>query len=59
MRDGTETTLSYVFLGYQTVSTGQSTIYAVGDLINYHYQVQLLNSAYNLIYSSNGAMIYG
>ena len=50
---------SYVFLGYQTVTTGQATISLGGDRIIYTYPVQLLNSGDNLIYSSNGAMIYG
>jgi uncharacterized membrane protein len=50
---------SYLFYGYQTSTTGQSTIFVNGDLITYNYPMALINSEYNLIYSSNGAMIYG
>lgn len=50
---------SYVFLGYQTTTEGQATLLTDGDLITYNYPMKLLNSSYNLVYSSNGAMIYG
>lgn len=50
---------SYLFYGYQTSTTGQSSIFVDGDLITYNYPMGLLNDKYNLIYSSNGAMIYG
>ena len=50
---------SYLFYGYQTSTTGQSSIFVNGDLITYNYPMALINSEYNLIYSSNGAMIYG
>jgi hypothetical protein len=50
---------AYVFLGYQTVATGQATATASGDLISYKYPLGLLNSSENLVYSSNGALIYG
>jgi uncharacterized membrane protein len=50
---------SYLFYGYQTSTTGQSSIFLNGDLITYNYPMALINSEYNLIYSSNGAMIYG
>jgi uncharacterized membrane protein len=50
---------AYIFLGYQTVTTGQSTLFQNGDLISYAYPIGLLNSSLNLVYSSNGAKIYG
>jgi uncharacterized membrane protein len=50
---------SYLFYGYQTATTGLSSIFVNGDLITYNYPMALINSEYNLIYSSNGAMIYG
>jgi uncharacterized membrane protein len=50
---------SYVFLGYQTVTTSEETVFQSGDLISYDYPMKLLNSAYNLVYSNNGAAIYG
>jgi hypothetical protein len=50
---------SYVFLGYQTVTERQATIFESGDLITYNYPVNLLNAAYNLVYSNNGSAIYG
>jgi uncharacterized membrane protein len=50
---------AYVFLGYQTVEKGQEELTDNGDLIAYKYPMGLLNSQYNLVYSSNGAMIYG
>jgi uncharacterized membrane protein len=50
---------SYLFYGYQTSTTEQSSIFVNGDLITYNYPMALINSEYNLIYSSNGAMIYG
>jgi uncharacterized membrane protein len=50
---------SYLFYGYQTSTTEQSSIFVNGDLITYNYPMALINSGYNLIYSSNGAMIYG
>ena len=50
---------SYLFYGYQTSTTGQSSIFVNGDLITYNYPMGLVNSEYNLLYSSNGAMIYG
>jgi uncharacterized membrane protein len=50
---------SYVVLGDQTVTEGQATAFLNGDLITYNYPLKLLNSTDNLIYSSNGAMIYG
>jgi uncharacterized membrane protein len=50
---------SYLFYSYQTSTTGQSSIFMNGDLITYNYPMTLINSEYNLIYNSNGAMIYG
>jgi uncharacterized membrane protein len=50
---------SYLFYGYQTSTTEQSSIFVNGDLVTYNYPMALINSEYNLIYSSNGAMIYG
>lgn len=50
---------SYTILGYQTVTKGQATEFLDGDDVTYNYPIKLLNSTYNLIYSSNGAMIYG
>jgi uncharacterized membrane protein len=50
---------SYVVLGYQTVTEGQATVFLDGDQITFNYPVHLLNSTDNLIYSSNGAEIYG
>lgn len=50
---------AYVFLGYQTVSHGTDTLIQNGNLIIYNYPVALLNTQYNLVYSSNGAAIYG
>lgn len=50
---------AYVFLGYQTVTDGQETIFQSGDLISYNYPMKLLNAQYNLVYTSNGATIYG
>jgi hypothetical protein len=50
---------AYLFYGYQTSTTGQSSIFENGDLITYNYPMGLINSEYNLLYSSNGAMIYG
>ena len=50
---------SYLFYGYQTSTTGQSSIFADGDLITYNYPMRLLNAEYDLIYTSNGARIYG
>jgi uncharacterized membrane protein len=50
---------SFVFLGYQTVSTGRAAVFTNGDVMFYEYPKQLLNSEYNLVYSSNGAAIYG
>jgi len=50
---------SYLFLGYQTVTEHQATLFTGGDLITYSYPMNLLNSTDNLVYSSNGAMIYG
>jgi uncharacterized membrane protein len=50
---------AYLFYGYQTATTGQSSIFADGDLITYNYPMGLVNGKYNLIYSSIGAKIYG
>jgi uncharacterized membrane protein len=50
---------SYVVIGDQTVREGQATIFSDGDQITYQYPIKLLNSTDNLIYSSNGVMIYG
>ena len=50
---------SYLFYGYQTSTTGQSSIFVDGDLITYNYPMRLLNAEYDLIYTSNGARIYG
>jgi uncharacterized membrane protein len=50
---------SYVVLGAQTVTEGQASVFADGDDITYNYPINLLNSTDNLVYSSNGAMIYG
>jgi hypothetical protein len=50
---------AYLFYGYQTATTGQSSIFADGDLITYNYPMGLVNDKYNLIYSSIGAKIYG
>jgi hypothetical protein len=50
---------AYIFLGYQTVTKGQSTLFQNCDLISYAYPIGLLNSSVNLVYSSNGAKIYG
>jgi hypothetical protein len=41
------------------VTTGEETVFQSGDLISYDYPMKLLNSAYNLVYSNNGAAIYG
>lgn len=49
---------SYVFLGYPTVAKGQATLADAGDLITYTYPVAFLNSTDDLVYSSNGALIY-
>jgi uncharacterized membrane protein len=50
---------AYLFYGYQTATTGQSSIFADGDLITYNYPMGLVNDKYNLIYSTIGAKIYG
>lgn len=50
---------SYVFLGYQTLSTGRAAVFTSGNVMFYEYPVKLLNTEYNLVYSSNGAAIYG
>jgi uncharacterized membrane protein len=50
---------SYVFLGFETATGGRATVLTSGDLITYQYPMKLLNSSYNLVYSSNGAAIYG
>ena len=50
---------SYLFYGYQTATSGQSSVFVDGDLITYNYPMELVNNNYNLIYSSNGAIIYG
>jgi uncharacterized membrane protein len=50
---------SYLFYGYQTSTTGQSSIFVNGDLVTYNYPMGLVNSEYNRLYSSDGAMIYG
>ncbi len=50
---------SYLFYGYQTATTGPSGIFVNGDLITPEHPMAPINSEYNLIYSSNGAMIYG
>jgi uncharacterized membrane protein len=50
---------AYIFLGYATVEKGQATLFYKGDLIAYGYPIGLLDSTKDLVYSSDGALIYG
>ena len=49
---------AYVFLGYATVTKDQASFSYGGDLITYQYPMGILNSTKNLLYSSNGVLIY-
>ena len=50
---------AYWVLGYQTVTEHQASAFVNGDLITYIYPIKLLNSTTDLLYSSNGTLIYG
>ena len=50
---------AYVFLGYTTVNERQATFPDDGSTITYKYPMGLLDLTKNLLYSSNGARIYG
>jgi uncharacterized membrane protein len=49
---------SYVFFGSTTARRGLATLFYRGDLVTYRYPVNLLDTAKNRIYSSEGAEIY-
>lgn len=49
----------YVVLGYQTTTEKEGSELINGNLITYNYPMKMLNGTDNLIYSSNGALIYG
>ncbi|MDH6578060.1 DUF2206 domain-containing protein [Kitasatospora sp. MAP5-34] len=49
---------SYVLLGATTLQKDEVTVFYQGDLITYRYPKNLLDTSKNLIYSSEGAVIY-
>jgi uncharacterized membrane protein len=49
---------AYVFVDPQIVSTGASTVFYTGDLINYVYPQQALARRLDLVYSSPSSRIY-
>ncbi|HLL67801.1 MAG TPA: DUF2206 domain-containing protein [Micromonosporaceae bacterium] len=49
---------SFVFLGYRTTRTHESTFSFDGDLITYRYPKEFLDATKNRIYCSAGAQVY-
>jgi uncharacterized membrane protein len=50
---------SYTFLGYTTVQGREASFSYDGDILTYKYPIGFLDSTQDLVYSSNGAQIYG